>query len=106
VAKIKVGDMVVVTTGKDKDLTKAKKVLSVLEDLVVVEGVAVKKKHSKPNPAKGQVGGIIDINAPIHISNVAIFNPKTQRADRVGYVQQDGKKARVYQSTKELIATV
>ncbi len=81
--KIKKGDDVVVITGKDKG--KRGTVLRVVNaDLVVVEGVNKVKKHQRPNPNKGTTGGIVEMEKPIQVSNVAIYNPATQKADRVG----------------------
>lgn len=102
-AKIKRDDEVVVLAGKDKG--KRGKVLSVLteKDRVVVEGVNLIKKHQKPNPALNQAGGIIEKEASIHVSNVAIFNPATEKADRVGFKIEDGKKVRVFKSSDEII---
>jgi large subunit ribosomal protein L24 len=101
--KIKKGDEVVVITGKDKG--KRGTVLNVLaEDKVVVEGVNVVKKHQKPNPMRGEAGGILDKTMPIHVSNVAIFNPASQKADRVGFkLLDDGKKVRVFKSNGEVV---
>jgi len=101
--KIKKGDEVVVITGKDKG--KRGIVLNVLaEDKVVVEGVNIAKKHQKPNPMKGEAGGIVDKTMPIHVSNVAIFNPASQKADRVGFkLLDDGKKVRVFKSNGEIV---
>ena len=94
-AKIKSGDQVVVITGKNKGVTG--KVLRVLGEKVVVEGVNVVKRHQKPNPMRGVEGGIVAKTAPINISNVAIFNPETKKADRVGIklVETEGKVKRV-----------
>ena len=94
-AKIKSGDQVVVITGKNKGATG--KVLRVLGEKVVVEGVNVVKRHQKPNPMRGVEGGIITKNMPLAISNVAIFNPETNKADRVGIklVENEGKVKRV-----------
>ena len=102
-AKIKRDDEVVVLAGKDKG--KRGRVLSVQteKDRVVVEGVNLIKKHQKPNPALNQAGGIIEKEAPIHVSNVAIFNPATEKADRVGFKIKDGKKVRVFKSNNEII---
>lgn len=102
-AKIKRDDEVVVLAGKDKG--KRGRVLSVQteKDRVVIEGVNLMKKHQKPNPALNQAGGIIEKEAPIHVSNVAIFNPATERADRVGFKIEDGKKVRVFKSNNEII---
>jgi len=102
--KIRKGDEVVVITGKDKG--KRGTVLRVLptEGRVVVEGVNVVKKHQKPNPVKGQAGGIVDKTLSIDVSNVAIFNPATQKADRVGVkTLEDGRKVRVFKSNGELV---
>lgn len=102
-AKIKRDDEVVVLAGKDKG--KRGKVLTVLtaEGRVIVEGVNLVKKHQKPNPALNQAGGIIEKEASIHVSNVAIFNPATEKADRVGFKIEDGKKVRVFKSNSEII---
>ena len=102
--KIRKGDEVVVITGKDKG--KRGTVLRVLPTVgrVVVEGVNVVKKHQKPNPVKGQAGGIVDKTLSIDVSNVAIFNPATQKADRVGVkTLEDGRKVRVFKSNGELV---
>ncbi|KTG30139.1 50S ribosomal protein L24 [Idiomarina sp. WRN-38] len=102
-AKIKRDDEVVVLAGKDKG--KQGKVLKVLtdKDRVIVEGVNVVKKHQKPNPALGEAGGIVEQEAPIHVSNVAIFNPETGKADRVGFRVEDGKKVRFFKSNNAII---
>lgn len=101
--KIRKGDDVVVITGKDKG--KRGTVLRVLVgDKVVVEGVNVVKKHQKPVPMRGIAGGIVDKTMPIHVSNIAIFNPATQSADRVGFkLLDDGKKVRVFKSNGEVV---
>ena len=101
--KIRKGDDVVVITGKDKG--KRGTVLSrVDEDHVLVEGVNRAKKHVKPNPVKGVAGGIVDKDMPIHLSNVALFNPATKKADRVGFkALEDGRKVRVFKSNGELV---
>jgi len=70
---------------------------------VIVEGVNVVKKHQKPNPALGESGGIVEQEAPIHISNVAILNPETGKADRVGFRFEDGKKVRFFKSNNAII---
>ena len=89
------GDQVIVITGKDKG--KQGQVVRVLGDKVVVEGINVAKRHQKPNPMRGIEGGIIVKNMPLAISNVAIFNPETNKADRVGIklVENEGKVKRV-----------
>ena len=102
-AKIKRDDEVVVLTGKDKG--KRGTVRKVLDDQrVVVSGVNMIKKHTKPNPQMGISGGIVEKEAAIQVSNVAIFNPSASKADRVGYrVLEDGKKVRIYKSSGEQI---
>ncbi|NVD36804.1 50S ribosomal protein L24 [Marinobacter lutaoensis] len=101
--KIKRDDEVIVTTGKDKG--KRGKVLKVLADgRVIVSGVNMVKKHTKPNPMLGTPGGIVEKEAPIQVSNVAIFNPQTGKADRVGFlIKEDGAKVRIFKSTKEAV---
>lgn len=100
--KIRKGDEVAVLTGKDKG--KRGTVLRVDVDVVVVEGVNRVKKHVRPNPMKGQVGGIVEKEMPIQISNVAVFNAATQKADRVGFkVLEDGRKVRVFKSNGEVV---
>jgi large subunit ribosomal protein L24 len=81
--KIRTGDSVIVITGRDKG-KRGTVTQRVDEDHVVVEGINVAKKHVKPNPMKGTTGGVVDKTMPIHQSNIAIFNPKTGKADRVG----------------------
>jgi len=100
--KIRTGDEVIVITGRDKG--KRGKVLSRagLKHLVV-EGVNIVKKHAKPNPMKGVTGGIVEKTMPIDQSNVAIFNPATGKADRVGVKAVDGKNVRVFKSSGEQI---
>ncbi|WP_153146752.1 50S ribosomal protein L24 [Dechloromonas sp. H13] len=101
--KIRKGDEVVVITGKDKG-KRGTVLLRVGEDRVVVEGVNRAKKHVKPNPMKGVAGGIVDKDMPIHLSNVALFNHATKKADRVGIkVLEDGRKVRVFKSNGELV---
>lgn len=101
--KIRKGDEVIVLTGRDKGKRGAVS-LRVDEDHVVVDGVNVVKKHVRPNPLKGTTGGIVDKTMPIHQSNVAIFNPATGKADRVGIkLLADGKKVRVFKSSGEEI---
>lgn len=102
--KIKKGDEVVVITGKDKG--KRGTVLRRIDaEHVVVEGVNRAKKHVKPNPVKGVVGGIVDKDMPINISNVALYNPASGKADRVGFkTLEDGKKVRVFRSSGEVVS--
>jgi len=101
--KIKKGDDVVVIAGKDKG--KRGSVLRVVDaDHVLVEGANMAKKHQRPNPMKGSTGGIVDKEMPLHISNVAIYNPATQKGDRVGIkVLDDGRRVRVFRSNGEMI---
>ena len=101
--KIRRDDEVVVLAGKDKG--KQGKVLKVLpsEDRLIVEGVNLVKKHQKPNPQMNVPGGIVDKEASIHVSNVAIVNPKTGKADRVGFRFEDEKKVRFFKSDGELV---
>ena len=100
--KIRKGDQVVVTTGKDKG--KRGTVLRVLDTgKVVVEGINRVKRHTRPNPIKGQTGGIVDKEMPIQASNVALFNPATGKGDRVGFrVLEDGRKVRFFKSNDEV----
>ncbi len=101
--KIKKGDEVVVTTGRDKG--KRGTVLRVVDpEHLLVEGANMVKKHQRPNPMKGQTGGIIEKEMPLHVSNVAIFNSATKKADRVGIkVMDDGRRVRVFKSNGEMI---
>ena len=101
--KIKRDDEVVVIAGKDKG--KRCKVINVLEnDRLLVSGIQMIKKHQKPNPQAGIPGGIIEKESPIQVSNVAIFNSATNKADRVGFkVQEDNKKIRIFKSNGEAV---
>ena len=101
--KIKKGDEVIVTAGKDKG--RRGTVLRVLRDdnRVVVENVNIVKKHVRGNPQRGESGGIQEKEAPLHISNVALYNPQTQKADRVGIREVDGKRVRYFKSNNELV---
>jgi large subunit ribosomal protein L24 len=101
--KIRKGDQVIVLTGRDKGKRGAV-IARVDEDHLLVEGVNVVKKHAKPNPMKGTTGGVVDKTMPIHQSNVAMFNPATGKADRVGIkLLEDGRKVRVFKSSGEQI---
>lgn len=101
--KIKKNDDVIVIAGKDKGNRGS--VVRVLDDQVLVSGINKVKKHQKPNPVKGLAGGIVEIEKPIHISNVAIYNAATKKADRVGVKSlEDGRKVRVFKSSGEVIA--
>ncbi|MDF1654648.1 MAG: 50S ribosomal protein L24 [Coxiellaceae bacterium] len=107
IAKIRIGDEVVVIAGKDKGKTgrvtrlvqKEKK-----DTRLFVEGVNMVKKHTKPNPNKQEQGGIVEKEAALNISNVALLNPTTNKADRVGIrVLEDGKKVRYFKSNDEVV---
>lgn len=100
--KIKCNDEVIVITGKDKGKRGTVSRL-VGSDKVVVAGINIVKRHTKPNPNAGQPGGIIEKEAAINISNVAIFNPESSKADRVGFKIEDGKKTRIFKSTNKAI---
>jgi large subunit ribosomal protein L24 len=102
--KIRKGDDVVILTGKDKG-KRGPVARRVDDEHVIVEGLNRSKKHMKPNPVKGVAGGIVDKDMPIHLSNVALFNPATNKADRVGFkVLEDGRKVRVFKSNGELVS--
>lgn len=100
-SKIKIDDTVIVLTGKDKG--RVGKVLKCLKnDRVIVEGVNMVKKHVKPNPQQNQEGGILEREASVHVSNVAIYNPISKKADRIGFKHlDDGKKVRYFKSSGE-----
>lgn len=100
--RIRKGDEVIVISGRSKG--RRGHVLRVLEDhRLIVENVNMVKRHTKADPAKNQPGGIIDKEAAIHASNVMLFNPATNRGDRVGYKKlDDGRKVRVFKSTGEV----
>lgn len=101
--KIKKGDDVVVITGRDRGKRGTVKMIVDAEHLLV-EGANRVKKHQRPNPAKGMTGGIIDKEMPIHVSNLALFNPVTKKADRIGIRQlEDGRRVRYYKSNGEVV---
>lgn len=101
--RIRKGDEVVVITGRDKG-KRGTVLRRVSAEYLVVEGVNRVKKHQRPNPMKGLTGGIVDKDMPVHVSNIALFNPATQKADRVGFKQlQDGRKVRVFKSNGEQV---
>jgi large subunit ribosomal protein L24 len=100
--KIRKGDEVIVLAGRDKG-KRGKVVLRKDDSHVVVEGINRVKKHTKPNPMKGATGGIVEKSMPIHQSNVAIFNPATGKADRVGIKTDGDKRVRVFKSSGEEI---
>ena len=101
--RIRKGDDVMVVAGRDKG--KRGTVLKIVDaSHVLVEGANRVKKHQRPNPMKGITGGIIDKEMPLHISNVALYNPGTKKADRVGIrVMQDGRRARYFKSNGEVV---
>lgn len=101
--KIKSNDEVIVITGRDKGKRgKVSRVLS--DDRLIVSGIQMIKKHQKPNPQLGVTGGIVEKEAPIQVSNIAIYNPSTKKADRVGIkILEDGTKVRVFKSNGEAI---
>ena len=107
--RIKSGDTVVVIAGKSKG--HIGKVLRVIDSKVVVEGANVMKKHVKPNPQKEEKGGIISKEAPLHVSNIALYNPLSKKADKVGFkfLEKDGgvqHKVRYFKSNNELVDLV
>ena len=101
--KIRKGDEVVVLTGKDRG-RRGTVLNRVGDERLVVEGVNRVKKHVRPNPLKGEVGGIVEKEMPLHVSNVALFNRAAQKSDRVGIrVLEDGRKVRFFKSNGELV---
>jgi large subunit ribosomal protein L24 len=103
-AKIRKGDEVIVLMGKYRGQTGV--VLRTLPgaDQVIVENINMVKRHTRPNPMRGEAGGIVEKEAPIHVSNVAIYNPVTQKADRIGFRHlEDGSKVRYFKSTNEVV---
>lgn len=101
--RIKKGDEVVVISGRDKG--RRGTVVKVLEnDRVIVENVNIVHKHQRPNPAQGVPGGIIEKEAPLHASKVMLWNPATQKGDRIGYrTLGDGRKVRYFKSNNEVL---
>ena len=100
--RIKKGDQVLVIAGADKG--KKGEVVRVAGDKVVVQNINIIKRHTKPNPQAGQAGGIVEREAPIHISNVMLFNTASGKGERVGFkVLEDGRKVRVFRSSGEAI---
>ncbi len=101
--RIRKGDEVVVIAGRDKG-KRGTVLRRAGVDHVVVEGVNRVKKHQRPNPMKNVTGGIVELNAPIHVSNIALFNPATQKADRIGFKElEGGRKVRVFRSNGEQV---
>ena len=101
--KLRKGDDIIVIAGRDRG--KRGTVLKIVDARhVVVEGINRVKKHQRPNPMKGVTGGIVDKDMPIDISNVALFNPQTKKADRVGFkLMEGGRKVRVFKSNGEMV---
>ncbi len=100
--KIKSEDEVIVIAGKDKG--KRGKVQKLVGDnRIIVTGINMIKRHTKPNPQAGVPGGIVEKEAPLQISNIAIYNPSTNKADRVGFRLEEGKKVRFFKSNNELV---
>jgi large subunit ribosomal protein L24 len=93
VKKIRKGDTVILIAGRDKGRKGA-----------VIEGLNMSKRHQKPNPQMGVQGGIIETEAPLHVSNVMVFNPATQKGDRIGFKSlENGRKVRLFKSNKEMV---
>ncbi|CDH45294.1 MAG: 50S ribosomal protein L24 [Candidatus Competibacteraceae bacterium] len=101
--RIRKGDEVIVITGKDK--SRRGKITQMMGDeRVIVAGINMAKRHTKPNPARGIAGGIVEREAAIHVSNVMLFNPLTKKGDRVGFrVLEDGRKVRYFKSNNEVV---
>jgi large subunit ribosomal protein L24 len=100
--RIRKGDQVIVIAGKNKG--QRGEVLKVVDDRVVVSNVNLVKRHTKPNPQANQPGGIVEREAPIHVSNVMLWNPATNKGERVGFkVLEDGRKVRVFRSSGEVV---
>ncbi len=100
--KIRKSDEVIVLAGKDKGKRGVVQ-QRVDAEHVIVEGINIAKKAVKPNPMTGVAGGIVDKAMPIHVSNVALYNAATGKADRVGFKEVDGKKVRVFKSNGEVV---
>ena len=103
-AKLKKGDKVVVLAGKDRG--KQGEITQVMpkDGKAVVEGINMVKRHTKPNPQMGAPGGIVEKEAPLQVSNIALFNPVTQKPDRVGFrTLEDGRKVRFFKSNGEVV---
>lgn len=100
--KIKLNDEVIIIAGKDKGSTGT--VTKILDAKVVIEGLNIAKKHVKPNPNAGVTGGIVDTEMPMAVSNVAIYNSSTKKADRVGIrMDKEGNKERFFKSNGDSI---
>ena len=102
--KLRKGDSVIVLTGKDRGKTGTVTQVMPEVDRILIEGVNLVKKHQKPNPNAGVAGGIVSMEKPLHASNVALVNPATGKADRVGFrVLEDGRKVRFFKSNGEVV---
>ena len=102
--RIRKGDDVVVLTGRNRGQRGSVLSVDACRDRVVVEGINIAKRHTKPNPQKGTSGGIIEKEMPMHISNVALFNPVSGMGDRIGTKRlEDGRKVRIFKSTGEVV---
>ena len=100
--RIRKGDQVIVITGKDKG--RQGTVLNVADDLITVETINMVKKHTKGNPMQGVEGGIVEQEMPLHISNVMLFNPITNKGDRIGFkTLEDGKKVHYFKNNDEVV---
>ena len=104
IRRIRKGDEIIVLTGRNRGARGTVLSVDAGSERVVVEGVNIVKRHTRPNPQKGTTGGIIGKEMPIHVSNIALFNPVTGRGDRVGVkTLEDGRKVRVFKSTGEVV---
>lgn len=102
--KLKKGDDIIVIAGRDKGKRGTISQVMPTFDKVLIDGINLVKKHQKPNPSLGVQGGIVEMEMPLHVSNVAIFNPSTKKADRVGIkILEDGRKVRFFKSNNEVI---
>jgi large subunit ribosomal protein L24 len=102
--KLKKGDDIIVIAGRDKGKRGTISQMMPTFDKVLIDGINLVKKHQKPNPSAGVQGGIVEMEMPLHVSNVAIFNPSTKKADRVGIkILEDGRKVRFFKSNNEVI---
>ena len=100
---IKKNDEVFVLRGKDRGKSGRVLIVKPKDQKIVVEGIQMIKRHTRPNPQRNIKGGIVEKEAPLHASNVAIFNGETNKADRVGFKVEDGKKIRVFKSTQKAV---
>ena len=100
--RIRKGDTVILIAGRDKGRKGA--VIEILDDRVRVEGLNIAKKHTRPNPQAGVQGGIVEREAPVHISNVMVVNPATQKGERIGIkTLADGRRVRIFKSNQEMV---